>query len=54
MAVEKHMDGLVPFPVELFVGVTIPPVFVKLAVVEFAQFCKEVAHLLENYLENED
>ena len=48
MPIEKKEDWLVPFAIEFFKSVTIPPIFVKLSIIELADLGEEVAHCLED------
>jgi len=52
--VQKEVDWLIPLAVELFKSVAIPPVLVKLPVVEFAQLCEEIAQILEDQVKTQD
>lgn len=51
MAVQKQMDGLVPFPVELLIGGWVPPVLIVLPVVEPGDFGEDVGDVLECHVE---
>lgn len=48
------MHRFIPFAVELLESIAVPPVLIKLAMVQPAQFCEKIAHILENKVKAED
>jgi hypothetical protein len=48
MPIQKKMNWLIPFAIEFFESVAIPPVLVKLSIIQLAEFSEEVAHGFED------
>ena len=51
MPEQKQVHRFVPLSIELLIGVRIPPVLVKLSVVQFGYLRKEITHCVENQVE---
>jgi len=47
VSIEKIVNWLVPFPVELLKSGRIPPILIKLSVVELCDLCPEVCETLK-------
>lgn len=53
MPIKKQMHRFVPFAIELFIGMRVPPILVKLTTVQSTQLCEKVAHILEYDLKDQ-
>lgn len=52
MPIQECMHWLVPLTVELLKGCRVPPVLVKLSMVQAGDFRKEISETLENHYEH--
>lgn len=54
VAIEKYMDWFIPFPIELLIGIWVPPILIKLSAIKSRNLCKEVTHILKDQEEGKD
>jgi hypothetical protein len=54
MAIEEVMHRLIPFPVELFKGIGVPPILIELPAIQPSDFSKEITHILKDQVEVKD
>ena len=48
MSIQKQMNRFIPFPIKLLKSMTIPPILIKLPMIQFTQLSKEITHKLKH------